>query len=103
MYAVIRSGGKQYRVSEGDVVRVEKLAGEPGSKVTFEEVLAVSAKGGLKLGAPIVEKAKVEGEIVENGRGDKIHVFKFKKNSQYKIHRGHRQAYTKVKISKITA
>lgn len=102
MYAVIKSGGKQYRVAEGDVVSLEKLPGKVGGKVTFSEVLAVSGKGGLKLGAPTVAKAKVEAEIVENGKGKKIHVLKFKKNSQYQIHRGHRQLFTKVKINKIT-
>jgi large subunit ribosomal protein L21 len=104
MYAVIKTGGKQYRVAEGDVVSVEKLEGKEGGKVTFSEVLAVSAKGGaLKLGSPTVAKAKVEGEILETGKQKKIHVFKFKKNSQYQIHRGHRQPFTKVKINKISA
>ena len=104
MYAVIKTGGKQYRVAEGEVVSVEKIEGKTGGKVTFSEVLAVSGKGGaLKLGSPTVAKAKVEGEIIENGRAKKIHVFKFKKNSQYQIHRGHRQHFTKVKINKISA
>lgn len=104
MYAVIKSGGKQYRVSEGDVVSLEKLPGKVGGKVTFSEVLALSGKGGaLKLGKPTVAKAKVEGEILETGKAKKIHVLKFKKNSQYRIHRGHRQPFTKVKINKISA
>ena len=103
MYAVIRTGGKQYRVAEGDVLSIEKLPGEAGAKVTFDDVLALSGKGGaLKLGAPKVARAKVEGEIIESGRGKKIHVLKFKKNSQYRIHRGHKQPFTRVRISKIS-
>ena len=103
MYAVIRTGGKQYRVAEGDVVSLEKLPGKDGAKITFDDVLAVSGKGGaLKLGTPIVAKAKVEAEILETGRDKKIHVLKFKKNSQYRIHRGHRQDFTRVKIGKIS-
>ncbi len=104
MYAVIRAGGKQYRVAEGDIVTLERLPGEDGAKVTFGEVLAVSGKGGaLKLGTPTVPKARVEAEILESGKGKKIHVLKFKKNSQYRIHRGHRQLFTRVKIGKISA
>jgi len=103
MYAVIRTGGKQYRVSKGEVLRVETLTGEVGSQVSFDEVLAVSDKDGLKTGTPIVSAAKVQGKIVEHGKGDKINVFKFKKNSQYKILRGHRQRYTEVEITEISA
>ena len=103
MYAVIRSGGKQYRVAEGDVVRVECLPGKVGGKVTFKEVLAIGENGTLTAGTPTLAKAKVSGSIVEQGKGAKVRVFKFKKNSQYKILRGHRQAYTAVKVTEISA
>ncbi len=102
MYAVIRSGGKQYRVAEGDVVRVESLPGKVGGKVTFKEVLALGEGKKLKAGAPALPKAKVAGTIVGQGKGDKVRVFKFKKNSQYKILRGHRQRFTAVKVTEIS-
>ena len=102
MYAVIRSGGKQYRVAEGDVVRVESLPGKVGGKVTFKDVLAVEDGSDLKVGAPTLAKAKVSGTIVAQGKADKVRVFKFKKNSQYKILRGHRQPVTAVKIAEIS-
>ncbi len=101
MYAVIRTGGKQYRVSEGDVVRLEHLEGKVGKKLTFE-VLALGDNGDLQVGAPAL-KAKVTGAIVEQGKGNKVRVFKFKKNSQYRIMRGHRQPFTAVKITEISA
>ncbi|HKZ52697.1 MAG TPA: 50S ribosomal protein L21 [Candidatus Acidoferrales bacterium] len=103
MYAVIRSGGKQYRVSEGEVVRLEHLPGKVGGKVTFKDVLAVGNDGKLEAGQPVLAKAKVNGSIVEQGKGAKVRVFKFKKNSQYKIMRGHRQPFTAVKITEISA
>ena len=103
MYAVIRSGGKQYRVAEGDVVRVENLPGKVGGKVTFKEVLALADDGDVKAGNPTLAKAKVAGTIVEQGKADKVRVFKFKKNSQYKILRGHRQRFTAVKVTEISA
>ncbi|MFQ5695893.1 MAG: 50S ribosomal protein L21 [Terriglobia bacterium] len=102
MYAVIRSGGKQYRVSKGDVVRLENLPGKVGGKVTFKEVLAVGEKGRLDLGQPTL-KAKVTGTIVAQSKAKKVRVFKFKKNSQYKIMRGHRQPFTAVKVTGISA
>ena len=101
MYAVIRTGGKQYRVSESDVVRLEHLEGKVGKKVSFE-VLALGENGDLQVGTPAL-KAKVTGAIVEQGKGAKVRVFKFKKNSQYKILRGHRQRFTAVKVTEITA
>ncbi|MGH9805129.1 MAG: 50S ribosomal protein L21 [Candidatus Acidiferrales bacterium] len=103
MYAVIRTGGKQYRVNEGETVRVERLPGKVGGKVTFKEVLVVGENGTLKIGAPTLPKAKVAGSIVAHSKAKKILVFKFKKNSQYKIMRGHRQPFTDVKISEISA
>ena len=99
MYAIIETGGKQYKVSEGDVIDVEKLDGEAGAEVTFDNVVAVS-DGTLKV-ADAVKGAKVTGEIVEHGRGKKIIVYRFKAKSGYHKKKGHRQAYTRVKINSI--
>src|ERR1700676_842703 len=98
MYAVIRAGGKQYRVAPGDVIRVEKQADEDG-RVTFGDVLAVSAEAGNI--APPGSEALVTGEVVEQGRGNKILVFHYKRKKQYKKLRGHRQDYTAVRITEI--
>lgn len=103
MYAVIRSGGKQHRVTPGDVVRVESLPGKVGGKVTFKDVLAVAEDGKMKVGTPTLAKAKVSGTIVAQDKAEKVRVFKFKKNSQYKILRGHRQRFTAVKVTEISA
>jgi len=103
VYAVIRSGNRQYRVEPGGVVRVESLPGKVGAKVSFKEVLAVKDESGLQVGAPTLAKAKVTGTIVEQSRHPKIRVMKYKKTKQYKIVRGHRQAYTAVKVSEISA
>ena len=99
MYAVIRSGGKQYRVEPGQVVKVERLDGKLGGKVTFSDVLAVT--GDDFLVGDAAEKTWVTGVIVEQGRNKKIRVMKFKKRNQYKILRGHRQNYTAVRVDKI--
>ena len=101
MKAIIVTGGKQYTVSEGDVIFVEKLNAEAESTVKFEEVLAVLDGENSKIGAPVVEGAAVEAKVVKNGKGKKITVFKYKpkKNEKKKI--GHRQPYTKVEITKI--
>ena len=101
MYAVIRSGGKQCRVEVGQTVRVERVDGEPGSKVTFDEVLLL---GGdlVKVGTPTVTGASVEGTVVEQGRGPKIHIYTYKKRQNSNRGRaGHRQDYTAVKIDAI--
>lgn len=99
-YAVIRSGGKQYQVSEGETVRVDRLAGEPGSKVSFEEVLVI---GGAepKFGTPTIKGAAVEGEIIGEVLGEKLVVFKFRKRKRSRKKAGHRQSYTSVKITKV--
>jgi large subunit ribosomal protein L21 len=99
MYAVIRAGGKQYRVAPGDVIRVEKLATGTDRQVNFPDVLAVSGGEG-KIGKPESE-ARVVGEVVEEGRGAKILVFHYKRKKQYKKLRGHRQSYTAVRITEI--
>jgi large subunit ribosomal protein L21 len=101
MYAVIRSGGKQYRVAPGETIQVEKLPGKVGDAVTFGEVLAVRGDDQTTLAGPAAAKASVAGKIVAQGRGPKVRVMKFKKTNQYKIFRGHRQDYTAVEVSEI--
>ena len=102
MYAIIATGGKQYKVSEGDIINVEKLGVEAGETVTFDQVLAVSDNE-MKVGSPFVDGASVTASVVENGRGKKVIVYKYKRNTGYHKKNGHRQAYTKVKIEKINA
>ena len=103
MFAIIETGGKQYKVNEGDIIFIEKLDVAEGETVTFDRVMAVSADNGIKLGAPTVEGAKVTASVLKNGKGKKIHVMKYKakKNEKKKI--GHRQPYPKVQISAIEA
>lgn len=101
MYAVIATGGKQYKVSEGDVIRVEKLDVETGSAVTFDQVLAVS-DGSLKVGADVAG-ATVSATVMEQGKGKKVIVYKYKRKTGYHKKQGHRQLYTKVKIDSINA
>lgn len=101
MYAIIATGGKQYKVSEGDVIKVEKLDVEEGATVTFDQVIAVSDKD-LKVGADVA-KATVEASVEEQGKGKKVIVYKYKRKTGYHKKNGHRQAYTKVKINKINA
>lgn len=103
MYAVIRTGGKQYRVSEGDVFSIERLPGDVGDKISFDDVLAVGAGGDLKVGDPNIAGAKVDAEIVLQGRARKVLVFKFKRRKGYKRTKGHRQYFTRVKINSISA
>ncbi len=101
MYAIIESCGKQYKVSEGDVVFFEKLDTELGKKVTFKEVVLVSDDKKVEVGAPYIKGAKVEGKVVEHGKGKKIIVYKYKAKKNYRRTQGHRQPYTKVQITKI--
>jgi large subunit ribosomal protein L21 len=101
MYAIIATGGKQYKVSEGDTINVEKLGIEAGDTVTFDDVLAIG--GDKLLVGDDVKSATVTGSVVENGRGKKIIVYRYKRKSGYHKKNGHRQAYTKVKIDKINA
>lgn len=101
MYAIIATGGKQYRVSEGDLIKVEKLEGNAGDTVTFDQVVAVS-DGSLKVGKDVA-KASVSATVVEQGRGKKVIVYKYKRKTGYHKKNGHRQAYTEVKIEKINA
>jgi large subunit ribosomal protein L21 len=99
-YAIIRTGGKQFRVAEGQTVRVPSLDKRAGDTVEFD-VLVVGGDNETKVGAPVVDGARVAGTVVEHGRGDKIIVFKFKRRKQYKRTQGHRQDYTAVKIDTI--
>ena len=102
MYAIIRTGGKQYRVEKGDVLRLERLEGKVGSKVTLDDVLLVGGDD-LKVGSPKVAGASVEGTVVEQDRGPKIRVFKYKKRKHYRRTRGHRQHVTAVRIDAVRA
>ncbi|TXL78226.1 50S ribosomal protein L21 [Vineibacter terrae] len=103
MYAVIRTGGKQYRVAANEVLTVDRLAGDKGAAVEFGEVLAVGADDGLKVGAPTVAGAKVTASIVEQVKGDTILVFKKRRRQNSRRKNGHRQLMTKVKIDQIVA
>ena len=101
-HAIIETGGKQYRVAEGDVIFVEKLSAEAGESVKFDRVLAVIDENGSVFGTPVVEGAKVDASVVKNGKGKKIIVFKYKPKKGYRRKQGHRQPYTKVTIGKIS-
>ncbi len=101
MYAVIAAGGKQYTVKEGDVVAVDNLNQEPGSEVVFDQVLFIVDDGNYNVGKPVVENAKVVGELVRNEKGKKIIVFKYKRRKKYRRKMGHRQLHSLVKIKTI--
>jgi large subunit ribosomal protein L21 len=101
MYAVIRSGGKQYRVAPGETIRLEKLTGEVGAKVELGDVLLVENDGNIQVGNPLIANAKVEATVVEHDREKKILVFKKKRKKQYRRTQGHRQDYTAVRIDNI--
>ncbi|MDH3665087.1 MAG: 50S ribosomal protein L21 [Alphaproteobacteria bacterium] len=101
MYAVIKTGGKQYRVAAGDVIKVEKLDGEVGSSVDFDQVLMVGDGDDAKIGTPVIDGAKVSAEVLEQGKGDKVLVFKKKRRKNYRRTRGHRQHQTVLRISDI--
>ena len=103
MFAVIRTGGKQYRVAKGDVIEVERLGGEPGSAVTLDQVLMLAGDGAPVVGTPLVSGATVTAEVVEQGRGPKIIVFKKKRRKSYRRLNGHRQAITTLRINAISS
>lgn len=103
MYAIIKTGGKQYKVSEGDVIMVEKLSAAEGETVVFDEVLTVVSDSEVKVGKPVVEGAKVTAKVEAQGKDKKILVFKYKAKSNYRKRQGHRQPFTKVVIEKIEA
>ena len=101
MYAVIRSGGKQYRVEAGATLRVEALAAEVGANVSFAEVLLVGAGDAVKVGAPLVSGAAVKATVLSHGRGDKVKIFKMRRRKHYQKTQGHRQSYTELRIDDI--
>ena len=102
MQAIIMTGGKQYNVTEGDTLFIEKLNAEAGEDVVFDRVLAIVDGENTKFGTPVVEGAKVDAKVVKNGKGKKIHVFKYTPKKGYRKRQGHRQPYTKVEIGKIS-
>jgi large subunit ribosomal protein L21 len=101
VYAIVRAGGKQYRVQAGDTIYVERLLQPVGETVTLEEVLLVGGEGEARVGAPRVDGAKVVGTVVEQGRDHKVRVFKYKKRKHYRRTRGHRQSFTALRIDKV--
>jgi large subunit ribosomal protein L21 len=101
MYAVIKSGGKQYRVAPGQTIRLDKMAGELGAKIELGEVLLVENDGNVQVGSPLIANAKIEATVVEHDRAKKILVFKKKRKKQYRRTQGHRQDYTAVRIDNI--
>ncbi|MEN6320773.1 MAG: 50S ribosomal protein L21 [Syntrophaceae bacterium] len=102
MYAVIKTGGKQHKVSEGDVISIEKINGNRGDTVSFNEVLMISKDDDIKVGTPYLEGANVSGEIIEQTKGQKINVFKMKRRKGFKKKTGHRQKLTRMKIKAIS-
>ena len=102
MTAVIKTGGKQYRVSEGDKLNVETLAGEPGDELELGEVLMIHDGDSVEVGKPVLEGAKVTAKVIEHGRADKIKIVKFKRRKHYRRQMGHRQNYTRVEITGIS-
>ena len=103
MYAVIKTGGKQYRVSAGDKLKIEKLDAEIGSEVTFDQVLMVGEGADIKVGAPMLAGASVKATVLNQARGEKIHIFKMRRRKHYRKSQGHRQHFTEVQVSAITA
>jgi len=103
MYAVVSTGGKQYRVQKGETLRVEKIPGEGGSKVTLDKVLMVADGESIRVGQPLIEKAAVQASIVEQDKAKKILVFKYKRRKRYRRRKGHRQPFTAIRIDGIEA
>ena len=103
MYAVFKTGGKQYRVSEGETLKIEKLEVEPGKKVTFNEVLMIADGENVQIGSPLVDKASVEAKVISQGKGKKVNILKFKRRKQSMKRQGHRQLFTEIQIGKIKA
>ena len=103
MYAVIKTGGKQYRVSEGETLKIEKLEVELGTKITFNEVLMIADGENVQVGSPLVEKASVEAKVISQGKGKKVNILKFKRRKHSMKQQGHRQLFTEIKIGKIKA
>ena len=102
MYAVIKTGGKQYRVSSGEKLKVEQLAAEVGSQITIDTVLMVADGDKISIGKPLVEGATVQATVVNRGRGDKVRVFKMRRRKHFKKQQGHRQNYTEIQVDQIS-
>ena len=98
MYAVVKTGGKQYRVSAGEKLRIEQITAEVGQEILLEEVLLVADGDALKMGAPLVAGAKVTAKVLKHGRGDKVHIYKMRRRKHYRKSQGHRQNYTEIEI-----
>jgi large subunit ribosomal protein L21 len=103
MYAVIKTGGKQYRVNAGDKLKIEKLDAEVGSEVIFDQVLMVGEGADIKVGTPVLAGATVKATVLNQGRGEKIHIFKMRRRKHYRKSQGHRQSFTEVQIGGISA
>lgn len=103
MLAVIKTGGKQYKVSPGEKIKIEKIPGDNGKEVVFDEVLLLDKNRKVEVGKPLIKGAKVLGKIVLQGKGKKVIVFKYKPKTRYKVKKGHRQLFTEVEITKIVA
>ena len=103
MYAVIKTGGKQYRVTAGDKLKVEKLLGDVGSDITIDQVLMVADGDNVTIGSPVIKGASVQAKVVAHGRGDKVMIFKFRRRKHYRKTQGHRQDFTEIQIEKIAA
>lgn len=103
MYAVIKTGGKQYRVTEGQTLKVEKLTAEIGSEIAFDNVLMIVNGDDIKVGAPFIKEGKVAASVIGQGRHKKVHIMKFRRRKHHQKQMGHRQYFTEVKIEKITA
>ena len=103
MYAVIKTGGKQYRVAKGETLKIESVAGDVGSPVVLDKVLMVGEGDKVTVGKPLISGASVKATIVSHGRGDKVKIFKMKRRKHYQKHQGHRQNYTEIRIDGISA
>jgi large subunit ribosomal protein L21 len=103
MYAVIKTGGKQYRVAQGETLKIETVAGDVGSAITLDKVLMVGDGDKVSVGKPLLNGASVKATIVSHGRGDKVKIFKMKRRKHYQKHQGHRQNYTEIRIDGISA
>jgi len=103
MFVVFKTGGKQYRVSEGETLKIEKLEVEPGKKITFNEVLMIADGENIQVGSPLVEKASVEAKVISHGKGKKVNILKFKRRKHSMKQQGHRQLFTEIQIGKIKA
>ena len=103
MYAVVKTGGKQYKVAAGEKLKVEQIPADVGAEITLDQVLAVGAGDQLKVGAPLVSGAAVKATVISHGRHDKVHIFKMRRRKHYQKHQGHRQNYTELRIDSIVA